>query len=291
MARMALKKRSPSKNGPAKSRALIELVHDSDNLKPVSRFAAADADKLRGGYYTPSEVAKWLCRWAIRTPNDSFLEPSCGDGTILVEGIARLKELGALPRSLNRNVLGIELSPKEADAARTRIKNINATASIVETADFFSWQKSADLRRFTACIGNPPFIRYQSFPEPSRTRAMTLMSSLGLKANKLTNIWVPFVIGAVERLEPGGRLAMVIPAEPTEAERLLVPNALGAALPLAEVDKLVRDGQLEQVLEENDKLVLRKALGLSKADCVMLKDIWAKMRNRRMVRKRKPRTA
>ena len=64
-----------------------------------------------------------------------------------------------------------------------------------------------------AVIGNPPFIRYQTFPEPFRSRAMMIMGQLGLTPNKLTNIWVPFVVAAAASLRPGGRLAMVLPAE------------------------------------------------------------------------------
>ena len=79
----------------------------------------------------------------------------------------------------------------------------------------------------------------------------------------------------------------VLELEPTEAEKLLVPNVLDEALPLEEADKLLRSGKLGKLLEENDKRVLRGALGLSKSDCTMLKDVWVKMRDRRMARNRK----
>ena len=62
-------------------------------------------------------------------------------------------------------------------------------------------------------IGNPPFIRYQSFPEPHRGRAMEIMKEQGLSPNRLTNIWVPFVVAAAAALRPGGRMALVLPAE------------------------------------------------------------------------------
>lgn len=66
---------------------------------------------------------------------------------------------------------------------------------------------------FDAIIGNPPFIRYQSFPEPHRTIAMQIMGDQGLTPNRLTNIWVPFVVAATASLKAGGRLALVLPAE------------------------------------------------------------------------------
>ena len=39
------------------------------------------------------------------------------------------------------------------------------------------------------------------------------MKRHGLVPNRLTNIWVPFVVAATASLQPGGRLAFVLPAE------------------------------------------------------------------------------
>ena len=79
----------------------------------------------------------------------------------------------------------------------------------------------------------------------------------------------------------------VLELEPTEAERLLVPRKLNGAMPIDEADRLVRQGLLTQVLEYNDRVVLQDALGLSTRDGTMLRQIWEKMRNRRMARKRR----
>lgn len=169
---------------------------------------------MRGGYYTPEPVAKWLAEWALRTPQDTFLEPSAGDGAILAAGVARLLALGVGRHALPSLVQGVEVTPGEAEAARDRVECLAGagTRSLVETGDFFAWA-ATEARRFSAVLGNPPFIRYQSFPEPARSRAMALMAGVGLRPNKLTNIWVPFVVAATEALQEGGRLALVIPAE------------------------------------------------------------------------------
>ena len=79
----------------------------------------------------------------------------------------------------------------------------------------------------------------------------------------------------------------VLELEPTEAERLLVPKELNGAMTVTEADKLVRKGRLADVLEYNDRVVLQGALRLSKKDCKMLKQIWSKMRDRRMSRSRR----
>jgi adenine-specific DNA-methyltransferase len=88
-----------------------------------------------------------------------------------------------------------------------------SSCGIVENSDFFDWWGRHNSRYYDAIVGNPPFIRYQTFPEPHRSRAMNMMEQLGLHPNRLTNIWVPFVVGSVARLRPGGRLAFVLPAE------------------------------------------------------------------------------
>jgi adenine-specific DNA methylase len=85
--------------------------------------------------------------------------------------------------------------------------------TVVETSDFFSWRQVNAEPTFDAVIGNPPFIRYQSFPEPHRSLAMALMAEEGLSPNRLTNIWVPFVVAAIAALRTGGRLGLVLPAE------------------------------------------------------------------------------
>ena len=60
-------------------------------------------DKLRGGYYTPGAIARFLAEWAIRTPSNAVLEPSCGDGAILSAATARLRALGCPASCSNWN--------------------------------------------------------------------------------------------------------------------------------------------------------------------------------------------
>lgn len=179
------------------------------------RFTDLDPDKLRGGYYTSAEVANWLCSWAIRKRSDRVLEPSCGDGAFLAAAASRFAELGVAGPKIADRLKGIEILDTEADQARARLgATVGAGANgIVTTADFFGWWQASEHPAFDAVIGNPPFIRYQTFPEPHRSRAMAIMQDVGLTPNKLTNIWVPFVVAASMSLKAGGRLALVLPAE------------------------------------------------------------------------------
>ena len=184
-------------------------------IAPRGRFADLDEDKLRGGYYTSGAVADWLCAWAIQSAGDAVLEPSCGNGAFLEAAARRLRFLGATPAKIARQLRGIEIVANEAKVATDRLGSElgRPTEEIVRNSDFFAWWQESDQAAFDAVVGNPPFIRYQSFPEPHRTLAMAIMGEQGLTPNRMTNIWVPFVVTAAASLKPGGRLALVLPAE------------------------------------------------------------------------------
>ena len=180
-------------------------------MKPVATY-----QKLRGGYYTPQIIADFLAKWAIQISNTKILEPSCGDGILLEAAVQRLIHCGAERTSIDNLVQGIELVPEEAQKASKRIMAINdGKPASIDTGDFFTICQTyfAKNRFFDAIIGNPPFIRYQNFPESHRAMAFYLMQRAGLHPNTLTNSWVPFLVAATELLTKTGRLAMVIPAE------------------------------------------------------------------------------
>lgn len=178
------------------------------------RFINLGPDKLRGGYYTTKGIAKWLCDWGVKSPSDRFLEPSCGDGVFLECLVEQLLSIGAKPREIVNQVHGVEIIPEEAEKASVRVRKlVGKNMPCVDCDDFFELWDMLREQAFDCILGNPPFIRFQSFPEPSRSKAMKIMQSAGLKPNKLTNIWVPFVVAAIECLRPGGRIGMVLPAE------------------------------------------------------------------------------
>ena len=169
-------------------------------MKPIEGY-----DKLRGGYYTPKSIAKYITEWAVRSSTDTVLEPSCGDGSFLEAVCSRLSEQGCLVESLPFQVLGVELDPSEAcKATQYPVTIINE--------DFFTYFAAND-KHYDVVVGNPPFIRYQNFNEEYRQIAFKLMQKYGFHPNKLTNIWLPFLLLSCNILTQNGRIGMVIPAE------------------------------------------------------------------------------
>ena len=172
-------------------------------MKPIEGY-----NKLRGGYYTPDKISEFITDWAVKAAADTILEPSCGDGSFLNAITHRLKILGATRQEVKKNVIGVELDSVEAEMAAQY-------GTTVVCKDFFSYFREVvdDKKKFDAIVGNPPFIRYQNFNEEYREIAFTLMNKYGFKPNRLTNIWLPFLLLPCNALKPNGRLGMVIPAE------------------------------------------------------------------------------
>ena len=52
-----------------------------------------DNNRLTGSYYTSKRIAQYMADWAIRNGNDSFLEPSFGDGVFLDAAFQRYNDL------------------------------------------------------------------------------------------------------------------------------------------------------------------------------------------------------
>lgn len=165
------------------------------------------AQKLRGGYYTPFDLAQYLSRWILETGPKNILEPSCGDGVFL--------------DAVSRNVSGaaaitaIELEGEEARKASERTKSFRNPSIDVKCADFLEWYLELDRGEasFDAVVGNPPFIRYQYLAEKDQDCSERIFRRCGLPFTKHTNAWVPFVVASLSLLRPGGRIAMVLPAE------------------------------------------------------------------------------
>lgn len=173
----------------------------------------ADSRKMRGGYYTPQSIANFICQWAIRDVTEQVLEPSCGDGNFIEAAVERFKELGLADTELLGRIQGVELLNDEAEKSKQRVAKYGLNSTTIVNDDFFSYASSLGDQKFDVVVGNPPFIRYQNFPEQHRTLAFSMMVEMGLNPNKLTNIWVPFLVLSAGLLKATGRLAMVIPAE------------------------------------------------------------------------------
>jgi adenine-specific DNA methylase len=215
----------------------------TESMSQFKHPSAPSAGKLRGGYYTPAPVARFIAAWAA-TAGLCVLEPSCGDGAVLSAVAEHLRQASGHPGGAE-GVVGVELFEEEASKARRY-------GVPVVTGDFFEWFTDEHHEGFDAVIGNPPYIRFGSWTEETRARAFVLMRRVGLRPNRLTNAWVPFTVAAVEALRPGGRLALVLPAEllqvgyAAQLREYLIDQL--SQLTIVSFRRLLFDGVLQEVI-------------------------------------------
>jgi adenine-specific DNA methylase len=159
--------------------------------------------KALGAFYTEEAAANRLVEWAIRDGNVSVLDPSCGDGAFLVAAATRLEMLGSFSPRLH----GVDVSADALREAHQHVRN----ARLVEN-DFFDLTPPS-LPQFDCVVGNPPFIRYQTFNSDLASKGHLRAMEAGCQLPRLASSWAPFVVHSVRFLRYGGRLAMVMPSE------------------------------------------------------------------------------
>lgn len=162
--------------------------------------------KLRGAYYTPAPLAEAIVGLFASQDIDTVLEPSCGDGVFLDS----LNELNLLDKV--RRVTAVEIEPEEAQKVRSRYSGFDQME--IYAKDFFDYYyRVLGKERFDLILGNPPYIRFQYLKESQREMLSEILTSHGMKANKLINAWVAFLVACVQLLSENGKIAFVIPAE------------------------------------------------------------------------------
>ncbi len=170
-------------------------------------------EKLRGGYYTPPQIAEFLVEWGMEKNPRSILEPSCGDGSFI-------EALDSCSDSMDGvNFHGVELLSEEASKARrkfSKLRKKGCEGTGVTRSEFFEFIKKKRKRTLREgvdlVIGNPPYIRYQYF-EHGREIAELRLKELGIKTTRHANAWLHFLAESVSIMSENGRIAMVIPAE------------------------------------------------------------------------------
>jgi adenine-specific DNA-methyltransferase len=174
---------------------------------PTGSYSHARKKEL-GAFYTPGEMAAKLVEWCIRSPKDTMLDPSFGGFVFLEAARERLLALGANRRSVGRQLCGIDV---DEDAVRMGRDEEGLADCRLLHADFFRVAPSEEMR-FAANIGNPPYVRYQSW-NGGADKAHALTEAMGVRLTRLASTWAPFILHGCCFLHEGGRMGQVLPAE------------------------------------------------------------------------------
>jgi len=164
--------------------------------------------KARGAFFTPASLSDFVAGWAVRADSDSVLEPACGEAAFLLSVGSQLRSLGARdipPYQLQ----GIEIHSDSVQNALRVLARHNLRATLHQ-GDFFDFSLPG---KFDVVVGNPPYVRYQSFTGEARTKARRVALAHGVRLPGLASSWAAFVVHAASFLNPKGRLGLVLPAE------------------------------------------------------------------------------
>ncbi len=192
--------------------------------------------KLRGAYYTPMVLAKAIVGLFMKDSPQNVLEPSCGDGVF----IDSLCSSGMLDRI--EMLTAVEIEAAEAQKVQTRYPNAGNVRVLIE--DFLEfYERSYQKVEYDLILGNPPYIRYQYLTEAQREIQAQILTSHGMKSNKLINSWVCFLVACVQMLSANGKIAFVVPAEILQVAyaedlRLFLTNQL-SRITLITFEKLI----------------------------------------------------
>ena len=191
-------------------RTLAVLRHTTSVTASIGAMDSPAARKARGAFFTPLALCRHVVDWAVRTPRDHVLEPSCGEAAFLLAAGERLDILRAGSDDVMRGRLdGIELHEGSARHAETLVRAAGHDAT-VRVGDFFTLAPSS---AYDAVVGNPPYVRYQDFSGAARARSREAALRGGVTLTGLASSWAAFTVHAALFLKPGGRLGLVLPAE------------------------------------------------------------------------------
>lgn len=216
-----------------------------------------EAQRAKGAFYTPTDLARSLVAWAIQQPGGRVLDPAVGEGALLGAAAARIKALGG--NTSARTLLGIDIDGSALVRARSSLRSQNAPA-ILRNADFLSLDPHDVGGRFNTVITNPPYIRHHRLGFRAKRRGRLAASMAGVDLADTASSWAHFLVHALKFVAPGGRLAAIAPGSILHADYAEpVREALRAAFD--DVHILLLESRVWSSVQENTVIVLGAGRG------------------------------
>lgn len=159
----------------------------------------------RGAFFT-SFATSALVASKLQPVMGAVLEPSCGYGE-LIAAIANR------PDAERTRLIGVELDPVTADAAKMRFADVPSIS--VQCEDFMNFDEG----KFDTVVANPPFIRHHAFTEAQRLRFAEMKRRFAVQGlTSRASMWAYFLLHSLELLNLEGQVAFILPAEYEFAE-------------------------------------------------------------------------
>lgn len=153
-----------------------------------------DAKSL-GQVPTPPAVADLMARWVMSAKPEAVLDPAAGLGNLLHACAA-----------LDKSVKLVAVERDEDTFLRAKHTAPHRTKLIL--ADYLF----AESGQFPGIIANPPYVKSQRL-EYTESQWCYFDERFGVSLARLTNLYAIFLLKIWDDLAPGGRAAVLLPAE------------------------------------------------------------------------------
>lgn len=161
-------------------------------------------EKKYGQVYTPRTISSFLVKWAIKSNDDTILEPSVGRGKFVFDAYDRLRNLGAAKEDVRKLIFGFDIDEKAVNALQSKAKDeLGTTFPNIKAGNLFN----VELPKVKAIIGNPPYVIRHRFENPEDI-INKYVEEYGFSDQ--ADLYCYFIAKAVEALEPNGRFAMIV---------------------------------------------------------------------------------
>ncbi|MGZ8245508.1 HsdM family class I SAM-dependent methyltransferase [Methylomagnum sp.] len=190
---------------------MSSIFHSTDRLPRYSQVSAGKAD---GATYTPPNLAVFVAERIVENttlPESGpihLLDPSVGDGSLLLALIARLPE-SIQPRLI---VTGFDIDPDAVTTATRRLREaFPRVAHRIERRDFLDFILAGtglfaeQTELFNLVIANPPYVRTQVM---GTTQSRALAQRFGLSGR--VDLYFPFLLGIAQVLAETGTAGIIV---------------------------------------------------------------------------------
>lgn len=148
--------------------------------------------RINGKVMSDEILANILAGFTINSPSDVVIDPSCGDGNLLLGAYNRLKELGVKEHNqLLQQLHGIEIDRNLVQLSRFKLlcSDLKAVCKSSKTHISLGDCILDDFKtQYDSVIMNPPFIRNDTLTEPQKITATNYKQYLS-KINGDISLW------------------------------------------------------------------------------------------------------
>lgn len=173
-----------------------------------TRWGEREALREKGQFWTPEWVVEAMVAYVLQGNPSEVFDPAVGAGVFLRVAKKVSQQLG-----VQVSLAGCEL---DADALAEAAKQ-GLTADDLKQVQIADFLRSSPERLLQATVANPPYIRHHRMSAERKAELRQLCKRItGMTLDARAGIHVYFLLHALERLAPGGRLSFIMPADTVE---------------------------------------------------------------------------